>query len=254
MIRIGVFSLLYSVPASFVVGCFWYEYEILKDVEKNSANMLYCQLDPYCRKAQTPTSAVTYMKYFMLLVVGVTSGVWIWSSKTVESWRKFYYKCCGKGYDLQLKPAKKTEMNANRPQVNQPQDPMQNLQQFVQRQDNMYSVRPPMTMGTAIGHPQYVSTQHNVVPAQYINTMNTQSMGPMVATQMSPMPMQQTMQQTVPFYTMPVMAHSLVSQPNSIPLKVIPKNMNSRGSTSASHCTSIRTSGSENYASGGSRI
>lgn len=35
------------------------------------------------------------LKYFMCLVVGITSGFWIWTGKTVDSWRKLFYgKLC----------------------------------------------------------------------------------------------------------------------------------------------------------------
>nr|VZI45416.1 unnamed protein product [Spirometra erinaceieuropaei] len=37
-----------------------------------------------------PEYAIFMLKYFMSLVVGITSGFWIWSSKTLESWRM----CC----------------------------------------------------------------------------------------------------------------------------------------------------------------
>lgn len=30
----------------------------------------------------------------MTLVVGITSGFWIWSHKTLDSWRKFYSRLC----------------------------------------------------------------------------------------------------------------------------------------------------------------
>lgn len=30
----------------------------------------------------------------MTLVVGITSGFWIWSHKTLDSWRKFYRRLC----------------------------------------------------------------------------------------------------------------------------------------------------------------
>ncbi len=32
----------------------------------------------------------------MSLAVGITSGVWIWSGKTVESWQRFFSRVCGK--------------------------------------------------------------------------------------------------------------------------------------------------------------
>lgn len=33
---------------------------------------------------------VFMIKYLMTLIVGITSGFWIWSGKTLNSWRKFY--------------------------------------------------------------------------------------------------------------------------------------------------------------------
>ncbi|PVD28126.1 hypothetical protein C0Q70_10708 [Pomacea canaliculata] len=40
-----------------------------------------------------PTVEVYMLKIFMSLVVGITSGMWIWSSKTVSSWKNF---CSGR--------------------------------------------------------------------------------------------------------------------------------------------------------------
>jgi len=31
----------------------------------------------------------------MSLAVGITSGVWIWSGKTIESWQRFFSRLCG---------------------------------------------------------------------------------------------------------------------------------------------------------------
>lgn len=257
MVRIGVFSLLYSIPASFVVGCFWHEYETLKGVEEYTTHPVLCQILPFCKSIQTPGAAITYMKYFMLLVVGVTSGVWIWSAKTLESWRKFYNKCCGKGYDMQLKPMKQKETNQNtRQQVNQPQQrEMQSFQQYVPAPDNVYSLGPPMTMTTNMNpaHAQYMTSQHQMVsqhPMGNTHFVSTQAPGPMFQPQITPMAQTMTMQQTVPRYTMPLMAHSVVSQ-SSAPLKSGPKNTTPRGSSSASHSASIRTD-SERHGSGGS--
>nr|XP_026692846.1 frizzled-10-B-like [Ciona intestinalis] len=44
-----------------------------------------------------PSLPIFGIKIFMSLIAGITSGMWIWSGKTVESWRKFYKTCrCGK--------------------------------------------------------------------------------------------------------------------------------------------------------------
>ena len=90
MLRIGVFSVLYSVPASIVVGCFIHEYNRLKRVEKASENITSCTNDENCINSLKPQVELFYLRYFMLLVVGVTSGVWIWTSKTLSSWKTFY--------------------------------------------------------------------------------------------------------------------------------------------------------------------
>lgn len=39
---------------------------------------------------------VTYflIKYLSFFVVGIVSGIWIWSNKTVRSWGNFCYRIC----------------------------------------------------------------------------------------------------------------------------------------------------------------
>jgi len=96
MVRIGIFSVLYSVPASVVVGCFIHEYFRLKATEEMSLDPAACLKDVDCVQDMQPKPELFYLRYFMLLVVGVTSGVWIWSSKTLQSWGKFYAKCAGR--------------------------------------------------------------------------------------------------------------------------------------------------------------
>ncbi|XP_015922948.1 frizzled-5 [Parasteatoda tepidariorum] len=80
MIRIGVFSVLYTVPATIVIGCHIYEqyYRERWDRRHNCP----CETD-----TTRPDYSVFMLKYFMCLVVGITSGCWITSTKTIESWR-----------------------------------------------------------------------------------------------------------------------------------------------------------------------
>ncbi|GFO05337.1 frizzled-5 [Plakobranchus ocellatus] len=92
MIRIGVFSFLYTVPATIVIACYLYEQHLRQDWEKAWA----CGgCGPY---TAVPDYTVFMLKYFMCLVIGTTSGFWIWSGKTVESWRKMAScsTCCQK--------------------------------------------------------------------------------------------------------------------------------------------------------------
>lgn len=89
MIRIGVFSVLYTVPASAVLGCHLYE----STLREEWLGSLACP----CRPRSRPLYSVLMLKYFMALAVGITSGVWIWSGKTLDSWRRFWRRLTGGG-------------------------------------------------------------------------------------------------------------------------------------------------------------
>lgn len=82
MIRIGVFSVLYAVPAGVVIGCLAYEAGGYDDWMRRVA------CGPAC--GDKPLYSALMLKYFMTLAVGITSGVWIWSGKTLESWRRVW--------------------------------------------------------------------------------------------------------------------------------------------------------------------
>ncbi|GBP33548.1 Frizzled-2 [Eumeta japonica] len=82
MIRIGVFSVLYAVPAGVVIGCLAYE------AGGRESWMRRVACGPGC--GDRPLYSALMLKYFMALAVGITSGVWIWSGKTLESWRRMW--------------------------------------------------------------------------------------------------------------------------------------------------------------------
>ena len=90
MIRIGVFSVLYTVPATIVVACYFYEFVNRRSWERS----VVCK-DCFDQNQVRPDHSVFIIKYFMALVVGITSGFWIWSGKTIESWKKFCYRLLG---------------------------------------------------------------------------------------------------------------------------------------------------------------
>lgn len=90
MIRIGVFSVLYTLPAGVVLACHIYE-SSLRDEWLGS---LACP----CRPRARPLYSVLMLKYFMALAVGITSGVWIWSGKTVDSWKRLWRRLFGGGH------------------------------------------------------------------------------------------------------------------------------------------------------------
>ena len=100
MVRIGAFSILYTVPAAFVVACHIYELRYRVEWEK-SLVCHRCQQIGY-----RPLHLLFMLKYLMLLVVGITSGFWVWTRKTVSSWASCYQRifCCRSPY-AQYQPA-----------------------------------------------------------------------------------------------------------------------------------------------------
>lgn len=96
MVRIGIFSVLYLVPATIVIGCYFYEQSHRSDwLNTWYAKMCQKYKLPSCPRVTVqsqPDFAVFMIKYLMTLIVGITSGFWIWSSKTVSSWTKFYHR------------------------------------------------------------------------------------------------------------------------------------------------------------------
>ncbi|KAK6490763.1 frizzled-1-like [Huso huso] len=94
MVRIGIFSVLYTVPATIVIACYFYEQAFREQWEKSWLSQtcktyaIHCPPNNYPH--MTPDFTVFMIKYLMTLIVGITSGFWIWSGKTLNSWRKFY--------------------------------------------------------------------------------------------------------------------------------------------------------------------
>lgn len=96
MVRLGVFVAVYIVPASIVIGCFIYEL-----VSRPS----WVPLSVSCVECTRANSAVFMVRIFMFLLIGALTGMWIWSRKTVSSWRQFFEKvrrCCRTPVDREL--------------------------------------------------------------------------------------------------------------------------------------------------------
>lgn len=126
IVRIGVFSLLYLLPAAVVIGCYiyesrmmdtwmlnWYANEVCRnfDPRKLSESVCITQLHKLIdtgalphdsrllatssgkqllTQLEKPAFELFMIKYLMNLIVGITSGIWIWSGKTVVSWHTFF--------------------------------------------------------------------------------------------------------------------------------------------------------------------
>lgn len=94
MIKLGIFGLLYTIPAIVVIACLIHELRWRRVWQLGVA----CRCDwrgpegggrlPFAWNPPTPEYAIYMLKYFMSLIVGITSGFWIWSSKTVDAWKR----------------------------------------------------------------------------------------------------------------------------------------------------------------------
>lgn len=97
MVRIGIFSVLYTVPATIVIGCYFYE-QSFREQWMLTWHSEICKKFPIpCPQVNPktllkPEFTVFMIKYLMTLIVGITSGFWIWSRKTLGSWVNFYVR------------------------------------------------------------------------------------------------------------------------------------------------------------------
>jgi len=79
--RMSVFFILYTLPQFCVVGSLVYELIERKNWRQDAKNR--------------PNIEVFILRIFMWLIVGITSGSWVWSHKTLVSWRNLVRKCFG---------------------------------------------------------------------------------------------------------------------------------------------------------------
>ncbi|XP_049963168.1 frizzled-7 [Schistocerca serialis cubense] len=104
MIRIGVFSVLYTVPALVVLACLFYEQALFdswmmtwsRDMCSKSGKYAIPCPPPSADPPRRPDFEFFMIKYLMALIVGITSSFWIWSGKTFNSWREFFHRLQGR--------------------------------------------------------------------------------------------------------------------------------------------------------------
>jgi frizzled protein 1/7 len=109
MTRICFYSLSSMIPAVILIFCYFYEQKyynqwiidlwLKKNYQQynNNNNYLTQLLNNYQQQDRSSSSltftfSIYIIKYTMLLVVGTCSGFWIWSKKTVISWKTFLNK------------------------------------------------------------------------------------------------------------------------------------------------------------------
>ncbi|XP_050675798.1 frizzled-7 [Leptidea sinapis] len=101
MIRIGIFGVLYTVPALIVIACLFYE-QAYFDLWMVTWHRDMCSTVQYSipcpfthNEVERPKFEVFMIKYLMTMIVGITSSFWIWSGKTLVSWHQFFDRLKG---------------------------------------------------------------------------------------------------------------------------------------------------------------
>lgn len=98
MIRIGVFVSVYIIPAAVVIGCFIYELQ---------SRPTWMAVGT-CSDCARPNTAIFMVRICMFLIIGVLTGIWIWSKKTLQSWLSLPQRirnCCGHEQEEEDKPS-----------------------------------------------------------------------------------------------------------------------------------------------------
>lgn len=102
MMKIGMFSIGYVIPAGVVLACIYYEssnYDswvdswLIKQANLTSDTVPeYCELkeSPLHKHQKTPSLAIFLAKYMVQLFLGTICGLWVWSKKTMHQWFSFF--------------------------------------------------------------------------------------------------------------------------------------------------------------------
>ncbi len=88
VVRIGVFVVVFIIPACIVIGCFVYEL---------ISQPFWTPVDDTCTDCVKANPAVFMVRLFMFLLTGILTGIWIWSKKTISSWKmcpQRVVECC----------------------------------------------------------------------------------------------------------------------------------------------------------------
>lgn len=82
-VRLGVFGVLYTIPATCVVTSLFYEYWSRDE---------WLMASSVPSDQPRPSLWIFLLRLFMSLVVGVTAAVWVWSPKTLRAWKRLFHR------------------------------------------------------------------------------------------------------------------------------------------------------------------
>uniref|UniRef100_A0A0N5A1U9 Frizzled-4 n=1 Tax=Parastrongyloides trichosuri TaxID=131310 RepID=A0A0N5A1U9_PARTI len=96
LIKMGIYSLLYIGPMIVTLSCDFYHYLVLQEwYPATIACKMYGGADRGgCRRPTKPQYEIYILGIGMQMLIGISTSIWIFSSKTISSWKKFI--CCAK--------------------------------------------------------------------------------------------------------------------------------------------------------------
>lgn len=103
MVRIGIFSLLYTVPATCLLACYFYEYVNLHTWYDDSST-------------NTPSVEIYILKIFSCLLPGVTSGLCVIGCNSLDIWANACNNSCVSKYSNSSSKASFQSNNNNNSQ------------------------------------------------------------------------------------------------------------------------------------------
>jgi frizzled protein 1/7 len=106
--RIGVFSILYTIPKCVIIACLFYEQHYLSawmvqwqdSICRDPLYIKYWQIpcpprSQFSGSTPRPDFTVYMIKYLMIMMIGIFSGFWVWTEKTLQTWLNFCRGLCG---------------------------------------------------------------------------------------------------------------------------------------------------------------
>ncbi|XP_018644984.1 frizzled, putative [Schistosoma mansoni] len=104
IIRIGIYGMLYTIPNLIVLFIIGYELRNTYIWQLGIACHCHYDIGQYNEEVEPilpvalpiwnpskPEYSIYMLKHFMTLMIGIISGFWIWSNKTIDTWRRFCF-------------------------------------------------------------------------------------------------------------------------------------------------------------------
>ncbi len=118
ILRIGIYSLLYTIPNAILLILYVYQ---LAKTHTWEESRVRCHggnaLSPFCATAETPSFAGFLIRYIMIFTIGICSTSWVLSSKTFAAWHRFFCSCgCNPSPEVRAVPNATYIMSSEKPQ------------------------------------------------------------------------------------------------------------------------------------------